>query len=385
MAAPSTTPKSAYDLTVGVVVNMDEAIYMLSPDDSPLITGIAADGLSVLSSSPVDEIVFSCMTDSLLVPRSSLNGAITTGDTVVTVATGDRSKFSTGDIFRVQKVGDVDEILRITGYGTTTDTLLVSRAFVGTATNYANGAIVIGLGTALPEGDDPEAARTVDRTEITNVTQIFGPTAVHLTRTEQQVRKYGVSNEFAHQTMGRMAENVIGREQALVYGRKLNSTTAKIRTTAGLVAFIQSGKDTTLTQLTVANCSTVLQGCYNRGGLPDRLLANPVAFQDLNDVTNTSVIRMDIQDARRGRLRTALVETEFGSLPLVRHRWMAPSDAIFLRRDNAIRRILQPLVLERLAKTGDSDKAQIVCEEGLEVKGEGHMARLANLSYTGSV
>jgi hypothetical protein len=41
--------------------------------------------------------------------------------------------------------------------------------------------------------------------------------------------------------------------------------------------------------------------------------------------------------------------------------------------------------MERLAKTGDSDKAQIVCEEGLEIKGEAHMAWLSNLSYTGSV
>jgi hypothetical protein len=64
---------------------------------------------------------------------------------------------------------------------------------------------------------------------------------------------------------------------------------------------------------------------------------------------------------------------------------MLPSDAFFLKRENVIRRTMRPLVLERLAKTGDSDKAQIVCEEGLEVKGEGHMAWLSGLTYTGSV
>ena len=44
---------------------------------------------------------------------------------------------------------------------------------------------------------------------------------------------------------------------------------------------------------------------------------------------------------------------------------------------------MQPLVVEALAKTGDSDKVQIVCEEGLQVKGQQHMARFTNLdSYT---
>lgn len=385
MASPATIPKTAYDLTVGVVVNMDEQIYMLSPDDSPLITGMGADGLSTLSSSPVDEIVFSCMSDTLLVPRSTLAGAATTGDAFITLASGDRTKFSTGDIIKVQKVAGVDEIIRVTGYGTTADTLTITRALVGTATNYASGAIVIGLGTALPEGDDPEAARTVDRVEATNVTQIFGPTAIHLSATEQLVRKYGVANEFAHQTFGRMRENVIAREGAYMYGRKFNSTTSKIRTTGGLAQFLVTGKDVTLTQLTALNVTSVLQGTYNRGGMPDRVVGNPVVYGDLNDIANTSIVRVDINDARRGRMRVSMVETEFGSLPMVRDRWCAPSDAFFIRRDNVIRRPMRPLVMERLAKTGDADKAQIVCEEGLEIKGEAHMAWLSNLSYTGSV
>ena len=37
-----------------------------------------------------------------------------------------------------------------------------------------------------------------------------------------------------------------------------------------------------------------------------------------------------------------------------------------------------------LAKTGDADKGQIVCEEGLEVIGEEHMGRFEALSYSGS-
>src|SRR5437879_1405661 len=135
MATPTNAPTRTYDLTVGVIVNMDEAIFMLSPDDTPLLTGMGADGLSVLATAPVDEIVFSWMTDTILVPRTTLAVNVITADTVITVASGERTKFSTGDVIKVGKAGDTNiEIVRITGYGTTTDTLLVSRAWSGAAT-----------------------------------------------------------------------------------------------------------------------------------------------------------------------------------------------------------------------------------------------------------
>jgi hypothetical protein len=374
---------TSYDLTVGVVVNMDEAIYMLSPQDTPMLTGLGSDGMTLIGTSPVDERQFSWLDDTILTPRSSLNGAITTGDTVFTLATGDRTKFSTGDILTVQKAGATEQI-RMTGYGTTAETILVSRAWAGTATNYASGAIVVGLGTALAEGSDPEAARTVDRTENSNVTQIFGPTKVDLSRTEQQVRKYGVQSEWSHQLMGRMTENAISREQAFLYGARVDSTTLKIRTTGGLRFYITTNVDSTSTQLTVATIQSRQQVGYNGGGFADIIFANPVALADLNDVANTSIVRETLDDPKRGRTRVAWVDTEFGSVMLARNRWVLPHDAFGVNRENVIRRVMQPLIFERLAKTGDSDQAQIVCEEGLEVKGEEHLFRFNNLSYTGS-
>lgn len=376
---------TAYDLTVGVVVNMDESIYLLSPADSPMITGLASDGLSVISQRPVDEIVFSWLDDTILTPRSTV-AAIITADTVITVASGDRTKFSTGDVVLVSKTNANDsggERIRVTGYGTTTDTLLVTRALTGSATTYASDSIILGLGTALAEGSDPEAARTVDRVETSNVTQIFGPTSVHVSRTEQAVRKYGVANEMTHQLMARMKENVISREQAFLYGVKSNSTTSKIRTTGGLANFITTNVNTTSTQLTVANINTLQQTLYNRGGTPDRLMANPIALSDLNDLANTSIVRVEISDGRRGRVRTAYVDTEFGSVAIVRNRWMTAFDAFLFSREQVIRRVLRPLTFEMLAKTGDADKGQIVCEEGLEVIGQQHMARFEALTYTG--
>jgi hypothetical protein len=375
---------TSYDLTIGVMVNMDEAIYMLSPQDTPLLNGVGNDGMSLLPVDTVDEVQFDWMDDSILTPRTSLNGAVTTTDAFLTVATGDRTKFSTGDIIYIQKAGSAVEQIRVSGYGVTADTLLITRAWAGAATNYATGAIVAGIGTALQEGSDPEAARTVDRVQNSNVTQIFGPTKVDLSRTEQQVAKYGVGSEWAHQLMGRIKENAISREQAYLYSARVNSTSAKIRTTGGLEFYITSNIDNTSTSLTVATLLARQQIGYNNGGFVDVVMANPVAFTDLNEVTSTAIVRDTIDDPKRGRTPVYWVETEFGSVVMVRNRWCLPTDAFGFNRQQVIRRVLQPLVYERLAKTGDSDQAQIVCEEGLEVKGQQHLFRFGNLGYTGS-
>jgi len=363
---------------------MDEAIYMLSPRDTPMLTGLGSDGLALIGSRSVTERQFDWMDDTILVPRSTLNGAVTTGDVAITVATGDRTKFSTGDLLIVQKAGATPEQIRVTGYSSGTDVLNVSRAWAGTATNYASGAIVVGIGTALQEGSDPEAARTVDRVQNTNVTQIFGPTKVDMSRTEQQVAKYGVASEWAHQLMGRMAENAISREQAFLYGARVDSTSAKIRSTGGLEFFLTSNVDASATSLTITNLVTRQQSGYNAGGFADVVMANPVAFTDLNAITDTSIVRETIDDPMRGRVRVAYVDTEFGSVLTVRNRWVLPTDAFGFNREQVVRRVMQPLIFERLAKTGDSDQGQIVCEEGLEVKGEEHMFRYSNLAYTGA-
>lgn len=368
---------SSYDLTVGVKVNMDEAIYMISPLDLPLLTGEGADGLSVLGQYPVDQRQFDWMDEEALLPRSTLGAAAVTADTYITVASGDQLNFSTGDVVLV-----ASEHLRVTGYGTTADTLLVSRAFAGTAGSLASGAVVLAVGTALAEGSEPENGRSVDRTERYNYTQIYGPHQVQITRTEQGVSKYGVSDELAHQTMLRVREASIAREQSFIYGTRYNSSTTKIRTSGGMDYFITSNVDSTSTQITVSTILSNLETCYNAGGLPDRLLANPKAFTDLNAVTDTAVVRTTRTDDVRGREPVRVVQTEYGDLTMVRNRWIRKADAYAIKREGITRRIFDALIMEKLAKTGDFESYQFVCEEGLEVKGQQHMFKMSGLSYT---
>lgn len=365
---------SAYDLTVGVIVDMDNAVYLVSPTDSPLIAGTGADGLSVLSSGTTNEKKVEWMDETILTPSSTLAVNVVTADTVVTVASGDQGKFSTGDVLMF---GAHKEYVRVTGYGTTADTLIVTRAFNTTpaATTHATSATILGVGLALVEGSDPELARSKDRDARYNYTQIFGPTSVSMSRTETRIGKYGVADEFNHQLMNRIAENVIAREQAILYGTRLDDTSNKWRTMGGLYYYInaQGTVDTTTTILTVLALQSNLQTCYNAGSVPDRGVANPSQLKNISDIGTLTPVAESRAVTERGRPAAQFVDTQFGRLTLVPDRWVIGSDFFGFSRENVRRRVLDSLQFEPLAKTGDSRKGQIVCEESLEVKGAQQM------------
>lgn len=373
---------TTYDLTVGVPVNMDTAIYMYSPDDSPLITGRSADGRLILPTLPTDQKRFDWLDEERLTPEANLAVNLVTATAEITLgSSNERLRFSTGDVLVVNGGA---EVLRVTGYSVTTATiLLVSRGLAGTtATTYATGARVMAIGTLLAEGSDPENARSLDRVNQYNLTQIYGPTKVEMSRTEQRRSKYGVANEFTHQLEQRMIENVIARERSLLYGVRYESSTVKHRMSGGMFYWITTNADATSTQATVATIESNLQDCYNQGGIPDLFMCNPAAAADLNDLADEGRVRQQVDDPLRGRVPVMTVWTEFGVMTVVRNRWIHPSQAIGFSIGQATRRVFDPLVFERLAKTGDSDKGQIVCEEGLQLKGEKHAFKMTALTYT---
>ena len=377
---------TSYDLAVGVKINMDELIYMISPTDSPFINGIGTDGRQLLSSSPVDQQEFKWMDEELLIPRATVTdtGAAGAGATDVTVSAADSYKFQVDDLITI---GEADAavnaaVKRVTHVNNTAGVLTLAdwaNSADWPATTAAHADTVICVGTALVEGSDPGEARSADRTIRTNCTQIFGPTPIHMSRSEQQVTRYGVSDEFAKQVYGRSVENVITREQAYLYGQYNNDTSNKRRSTGGLNYHITSNTDTTTT-LTITALENLQQKCYNAGGMPDLLIANPASFATLNAVSDSGRVRTVIDDPRRGRVPVASVFTEFGETQMLRNRWCHAETAFLISKDGISRRVMQPLVVEALAKTGDSDKVQIVCEEGLQVKGEQHMGKFTTLT-----
>lgn len=366
---------TSYNLTVEHKVNIDELIYVLSPMDLPLFTGVGADGLPVIPRQPVDNRTFYWLEEDIPLPRATLNEELDNSETDVTLNTGEAVKFSVGDAFRID-----DEVFIVTDINLSTHVLTVAtRGQRGTsAATHSTGSEVIGLGTSLAEGE-VGTANYKGRDKYSNYTQIWTRT-LEVSRTEQRIPKYGVPNELNRQILNVMQHMGVSKEQAALYGVKYNDDATEIRTTGGLDAFITTNEDTTSEWLTVDGIETQQQAAYDAGGMFEMLMARPAAFGALNNVAGSERIQtVTIDDARRGRRRATTVVTEFGDVTLVRNRWVRNTDAFGYSRENFIYRDFQPMVLQRLAKTKDTDSYLIVCEGGFEVKGEDHMAKWSGL------
>jgi len=367
----------SYDLQVETKINIDELIYILTPDDLPLLSGIGSDGLGVIGKAPVDNTVFYWMEEDVPLPRGILNEALDSSETDVTGVAGDAVKFAVGDAIRID-----DEIFKVTALDTSTEVLTVTRGALGsTAASHTSGAEIIGLGTVLPEGDIG-TANFQGRDKYSNYTQIFSK-KLTVSRTEQSIPKYGVPNELNKQMRNAMLHCNVGIEQAALYGIKYEDTATRVRSTGGLNSYITSNVDSSSDWITVGAIEALQQTAYDNGGMFDFITARPAAFRALNNTQgNERVQTVTVEDARRGRRRAQTVMTEFGEVTLVRNRYVRKTDAFCYSRDNFIQRVFQPLVAQKLAKTNDTDSYMMVGECGFHVKGQDHMANFTGLDLS---
>ena len=377
MAEQLANPIYSNDLTVETKVNIDELIYMLNPDDLPLLGGVNSDGFPTIPRQPVDNTEFFWLEDEFLTPRTTLSSAYTTGvDTTVSVAAGSGERFAVGDALRID-----DEVFVVTAVSN--DTLTVTGASAGTSgANHASGAEVIGIGTLLAEGSIGDEQFT-GRTKYSNYTQIW-TSKIQITRTAQRIPKYGIANELARQTRKIMLAEGVNMEQALLYGVKYQSGTT--RATGGLAQFVTSNTNSTADWLTVEAIEDAQQVAYDAGGQFTAIVSNPANFCALNNLSGAERIQtVTIEDERRGRRRATSVVTEFGDVLLVRNRYCKAADAFGINRENVIYRVFQPMVMQALAKTDDKDNYMFVAEGGFEVKGQSHMYRWTALDNTAAL
>lgn len=373
----------SYNLTVETKVNIDELIYTLSPNDLPLLTGVGSDGNVLLPRNPVDNTVFYWLEEEVPLPRATLNEALDTSETDIDLLAGEGVKFAVGDAIRID-----NEIMLVTAVNVTTDVLTVTRGSAGgtntTAATHSSGAEVIGLGTILAEGSIGSSTFQ-GRDKYSNYTQIWSR-KIQVSRTEQRIPKYGVPNELNKQMMHNLQALNLGIEQSALYGIGHVISGSTRRQTGGLDSYLTTNVDSTDTWLTVSSIEEKLQTAYNYGGSFDYIMAQPAAFQALNNTTgNERVQTVTVEDARRGRRRAQVVMTEFGDIGLVRNRWVKKNNAFGVNRENFIFRVFQPLVTEKLAKTDDTDSYMMVCEGGFEIKGQAHMAKWTALDLTAAL
>ena len=373
MAIPGTF--QTYDLNVGIKLDVENLIRLIDPFDVPLQGGYGADDLTALSHDQVFETKFQWLDENLLTPKTTAAATAGTTATVLYLATGTGINFQTGDLIQFD-----GEQAQITGYGTTADTVIVTRGFNSTtAVTVATGDTVIGIGSVLAEGSNPPSARAKDRNNRQNYTQIFGPVAVQVSGTEQVVQKYGLTGtEFDHQLALRVKELNIQVEQALINGIPSAGSGTVGRTMGGINYWITTNVDSTSTSFSDSVLLTQLAACFNAGGRPDRLVVGTKAKYGLSGI-NSSEIRYQQQTDRRGQ-KVDFYVSDFGVTSIVLNRWCLPNQAFLFSRDQATISVLRPTQFEMLAKTGDSMQGQVVAEKSMKFRVQSHAAKFTALT-----
>jgi hypothetical protein len=250
-----------------------------------------------------------------------------------------------------------------------------------TAVNTSNAAV---------EGADASSATLSPTTRLGNYCQIVQKT-IQVSGTLDSVNKAGRKSEKAYQLarasseLKRDIEGILCSNQASSAGsssvaRKLGSVLAWLdsNTSVGTdgadptTIGSTTRTDGTVREFTETLLKTVIASVYTNGGMPKVLMVGAAGKQKVSTFAGIAQQRyMAPADAPTTIIGAAdIYLSDFGSVSVVPNRFMRARDALVLDPEYAAIAYLRPFATNELAKTGDSDKTQILAELTLEMRNE---------------
>ena len=247
---------------------------------------------------------------------------------------------------------------------------------------------------ALVEGADASAADLSPTSRIGNYTQIVGKT-IQVSGTLEAVDKAGRKSEKAYQLakasaeIKRDIETIITANQGQAVGtsnstaRKMGSLLSYIKTNTSKNGTSVTGVDPTTIGVSTRTDGTtrtftetilkdVISKVFVSGGTPSALFVSPALKQVVSGFTGLSAQRYQVPTSGQATILAGadLYQSDFGVLQIVPNRFMRTRDALVLDPEYAALAYLRPFQTNELAKSGDSDKTQILAEVTLDVKNE---------------
>jgi len=244
---------------------------------------------------------------------------------------------------------------------------------------------------AVLEGDDATTDTTTPTVRLGNIAQISDKVA-RVTGTQQAVDHAGRDDEMAYQEMLKglalkrdMESILVGTNQAKVSGdtttaRKLASILAWIATNDNFdsggsspspVDGTDARNDGTQRAFTEAQLKSVLSAAWTSGGKPDTIMTGAFNKQVFSTFTGRAT---PTEDTRAKRITASVdaYESDFGTLKVVPNRFSRSRDVLVLQMDMWAVAYLpgRKMVSIPLAKTGDSERRQILSEYTLVSRNE---------------
>ena len=251
------------------------------------------------------------------------------------------------------------------------------------------------------EGDDLATNATTPTVRLGNICQISSKIA-RVTGTQQAVEHAGRDDELAYQEtlkgleLKRDMEAILcGTNQAKNAG---NTTTARV--TASVLSWIKtntskgtggvdpaasdgtgSRTDGTQRLFTESFLKTVLQSIWTNGGKPDMIMVGGFNKQAFSTFTGRATPTEDTR-AKKITASVEAYESDFGTIKVVPNRFQRARDALVLQSDMWALAYLngRKMASLNLAKTGDSERRQLLSEYALVARNEKSSGIVADLT-----
>lgn len=340
--------------TVGVKIDMDDAIKILTPTDVPLQRWV--------SSEPTSSIKVEWLEEDLTPQEDTVASFTGTGPWVLTV--------TDGNIFRVGDILHKRDALASVQYvvdSISTNAVTVS-AFAGNAVAPAASDVMEIVGQYRAEGAQPDTSRTVDRTAKFNYTQI-GQEKVEASRTQRKRAMYGVGDPYDHEVGKKFKELAIRFERSMVLGQRAISGANDRRFMGGLFYYITTNSVSDVKANTATALNSLLRRCYEQGGSPSVLMVSPAIKAAISANVDPSLRRSTRGETTGGYVIDRFL-SDFGDVEIVTNRHFPKTKGLALQKEFIKRKVFTGYFHEYLAKIGDGDQGELVGEFSLEVKNE---------------
>ena len=250
---------------------------------------------------------------------------------------------------------------------------------------------------AVVEGDEAGLDASVATVRLSNSSQIMDKTVV-ITGTQESVDKAGRASEVAYQ-IAKRAKELKRDMEACITGNIAevggNATTARKMGTLGAWTITNDNKasdgttgagigntartDGTQRAFTEAQLKDVIKSVWNAGGDPSMVMCGPFNKQKLSGFTGNST-RFDAGADATLYTSVDVYASDFGQLQVVPNRFSRDRDAYVLDMEYWGIAFLRDFSMHELAKTGDSEKRQLLVEATLESRNEGASGLVADLT-----
>lgn len=305
------------------------------------------------------EDTFNPTTDAILTGWAS--SSTTTTGTVTTAAL-----YQPGDLLLCES-----EKIWVSGVSGAVITVVRGWGATNPAT-HANTTAITFIGRARIDGDDADDSPHTEIASNYNYTQILQRT-VNVARTKEKLAEYGVASWEDYHITKNMKELMMFLNKVPYRGERNAGTASQARSAGGFRTFITDNlTSASSAALTRKMIDDTLQLVWDDGGVPDLIITGGFASRKINDFYEGFVETVRSEKIGGIKIRQLIHPITGDAIDIMVDRHCPTNELWILESKNIAFYEFDPFFYERLAKTGDAVKGEIVGEYGLVVRADKH-------------